>query len=191
MSEDLQKADDYEVIKTVLRGNKDAFEEIIRRYKNLVFAVIHRMTNDYEEANDTAQEVFIRVYKNLDKYNPEYKFATWIIKITANYIIDLNRKKKQETVPIENVEYGIYSEEDSPEDKLIKEERSKELFGLIDDLPDIYRVPLLLYHKDGLSYNEISEKTDESLSKVKNRIFRGRKMLREKLKKEGDVYGLF
>lgn len=191
MSEDLQKADDYEVIKTVLRGNKDAFEEIIRRYKNLVFAVIHRMTNDYEEANDTAQEVFIRVYKNLDKYNPEYKFATWIIKITANYIIDLNRKKKQETVPIENVEYGIYSEEDSPEDKLIKEERSKELFGLIDDLPDIYRVPLLLYHKDGLSYNEISEKTDESLSKVKNRIFRGRKMLREKLKKEGDGYGLF
>ncbi len=190
MDKTLDIMTDQEVIKAVLGGNKDAFEEIIKRYKNLVFALIHRMTNDYEEANDTAQEIFIRIYRNLDKYNPEYKFATWIITITTNYIIDQRRKKKQETVPIDDVEFGIAGE-GSPEESYIKAERSRELFSLIEELPEIYRVPLLLYHKDGLSYTEISDKTKESLSKVKNRIFRGRKMLRDKLVKEGDGYGLF
>ncbi len=189
MNKTFEKMTDQEIIEIVKNGNKDAFEEIIKRYKNLVFALIHRMTNDYEEANDTAQEIFIRIYKNLDKYDPEYKFSTWIITITTNYIIDQRRKRKQETVPIEDVEFGIAGE-GSPEDSFLKAERSRELFSLIDELPEIYKVPLLLYHKDGLSYNEISDRTNESLSKIKNRIFRGRKMLKDKLVKEGDGYGL-
>ncbi len=182
---------DYEVVKLVLEGNKDDFEEIIRRYKNLVFALIHRMTAEPEEANDIAQDIFIKIYRNLDKYNPEYRFATWVIKITTNHIIDLRRKKRQETVPIENVEYGIFDSKASPEEEYIANERSKELFGMINNLPDIYREPLLFYHRDGLSYNEISQKTGESLSKIKNRIFRGRKMLKEGLMKEGAADGLF
>lgn len=189
MTRDIEKMTDLEVVQSVLNGNKDDFEEIIRRYKNLVFAVIHRMTTDYEEANDTAQEVFIKIYKNLDKYSSEYRFATWVIRITTNHVIDQRRRKKQETVPIENIDYEL-TNGDSPESSYIETERSKELFRLIDQLPDMYKVPLLLYHKDGLSYMEIADRTKESLSKVKNRIFRGRKMLKESLMKEGAGYGL-
>ncbi|MCC8098158.1 MAG: RNA polymerase sigma factor [Eubacterium sp.] len=189
MTRDIEKMTDYEVVQSVLKGNKDDFEELIRRYKNLVFAVIHRMTADYDEANDTAQDVFIKVYKNLDKYNSEYKFSTWIIRITTNHIIDLRRRKKQETVPIDEIEFGIAGG-GSPEDKYVKEESSRELFRLIEELPEIYRVPLLLYHKDGLSYLEIADKTNETMSKVKNRIFRGRKLLKENLLKEGIGNGL-
>ncbi|MCD8214882.1 MAG: sigma-70 family RNA polymerase sigma factor [Clostridiales bacterium] len=189
MTRDTEAMTDYEVVQSVLKGNKDDFEEIIKRYKNLVFAVIHRMTNDYDEANDTAQDVFIKIYKNLDKYNSEYKFATWVIKITTNHIIDLRRRKKQDTVPMDEVEFGL-SGGSSPEDKYVKEESSRELFRLIEELPEIYRTPLLLYHREGLSYLEIAEKTNESMSKVKNRIFRGRKLLRESLSKEGIGNGL-
>lgn len=189
MTKDIENKTDYEVIRSVLNGNKDDFEELIKRYKSLVFSVIHHMTKDPDEASDIAQEVFIKIYKNLDKYNSEFKFATWVIRITTNHIIDLRRKKRQETVPIENVEYSLAGE-GSPENDYIKAERSRELFKLIDNLPDMYKQPLMLYHRDGLSYNEIAEKTGENLSKVKNRIFRGRKLLRDSLLKEGESYGL-
>ncbi len=189
MTRDIEQKTDYEVVQSVLKGNKDDFEELIRRYKNLVFAVIHRMTNDYDEASDTAQDIFIKIYKNLDKYNSEYKFATWVIRITTNHIIDLRRRKKQETVPIDDVEYGIEGG-GSPEDDYVREESSRELFRLIEELPEIYKEPLMLYHREGLSYSEIAEKTNESMSKVKNRIFRGRKMLKENLLKEGIGNGL-
>lgn len=189
MANNRENMTDNEIVQSVLKGNKDDFEEIIKRYKNLVFAVIHRMTSDTDEANDTAQDVFIKIYKNLDKYSSDYKFATWVIKITTNHIIDMRRRKKQETVPIENVDYELKGGS-SPEESYIEAERSRELFRLIDELPEIYREPLLLYHKEGLSYNEIADKTEESLSKVKNRIFRGRKMLKESLMKEGVGYGL-
>ena len=180
---------DIEVVQSVLKGNKDDFEEIIKRYKNLVFAVIHRMTTDYEEANDTAQEVFIKIYKNLDKYNSEYRFATWIIKITTNYIIDKRRRKKYEIVPIDDIDYEL-SGGSTPEESYIENERKNELMKLINGLPQMYREPLLLYHRDGLSYLEIADRTNESLSKVKNRIFRGRKILKESLMKEGEGHGL-
>ncbi|MCD7854317.1 MAG: sigma-70 family RNA polymerase sigma factor [Clostridiales bacterium] len=188
--ENIENKTDIQIVNSVLSGRKDDFSEIIRRYKSLVFSVIHRMTNDPHEADDIAQEVFIKIYKNLDKYNPEFKFATWVIRITANHIIDLRRKKRQETVPIDNVEYGIAGE-GSPEDDYIKAERNRELFKLIENLPEIYKEPLILYHRDGLSYNEIAERTGETLSKVKNRIFRGRRLLKDSLMKEGESYGMF
>ena len=100
--------DDYELINRILSGDNDAFGEIVSRYKNLVYSVILRMINDYEEANDISQEVFIKVYKNLGKYQPEYKFSTWIMRITTNHVIDFLRKKKQETV---NIDEGVTNEE--------------------------------------------------------------------------------
>ena len=75
--------EDYEVVQACLQGKKEMFEILVSRYKNLVYSIILRMTNDAEEANDLAQEVFIKVYRNLDKYQPGYKFSTWIMKISG------------------------------------------------------------------------------------------------------------
>jgi RNA polymerase sigma-70 factor (ECF subfamily) len=184
---------DYELIQGVLAGNKDLFSELVTRYKNLVYSVILRMINDREEADDLAQEVFIKLYKNLDKYYPDFKFSTWTIRIATNHVIDYRRKKKQETVPIEDVEFSLTSE-DSPESEYIKREQSNELKKIVSELPDMYKIPIVLYHEQGLSYQEISDIVNEPLSKVKNRIFRGRRMLKESLlslrHKEGISYGL-
>ncbi|NLK37571.1 MAG: sigma-70 family RNA polymerase sigma factor [Epulopiscium sp.] len=178
--------DDYELVKQSMQGNQDAFAQLVNQYKNLVYSVILRMVNDSEEANDLAQEVFIKVYKNLDKYQPEYKFSTWIIRITTNHVIDYRRRKKQETVNIDDLVYepadGI-----TPEDEYVRKETQKGLAQTIENLPDIYKIPIVLYHQQGLRYQEISDILGEPLSKIKNRIFRGRKMLRESLEnKAGD-----
>ena len=171
---------DYELIQGCLEGNRDLFSDLVTRYKNLVYSVILRMVNDREEANDLAQDVFIKIYKNLDKYYPEYKFSTWVIRIATNHVIDYRRKKKQETVPIEEVEFSLSTAE-SPEVAYIRREQKEELRKIVCDLPDMYKIPIMLYHEQGLSYQEISDIIDEPLSKVKNRIFRGRRMLKESL----------
>lgn len=185
----LKKLEDYELVKQSVKGNQNAFAELLSRYKNLVYSVVLRMVNDSEEANDLAQEIFIKIYKNLDKYQPEYKFSTWIIRITTNHVIDFRRKKKQETVSIDDMVYEP-SDYITPESSYIEKERNTSIFSALNSLPDMYKIPIVLYHQQGLSYQEIAQMIGEPLSKVKNRIFRGRKMLKELLSeelKEGDI----
>lgn len=147
------------------------------------------MITNSEEANDLAQEVFIKIYKNLEKYYPQYKFSTWVIRITTNHVIDYRRMKKQDNVPIDDVSYDLSSDE-SPESLYLKKERKISIEKLVSELPEMYKIPIVLYHQQGLSYQEIAQVTDESLSKVKNRIFRGRRMLKEsllKMKEGGNI----
>jgi len=149
------------------------------------------MVIDKEEANDLAQEVFIKVYKNLDKYYPEFKFSTWIMRITTNHVIDVRRKRKHQMISLDerqDLTLGAVS----PEVQYIEKESAADLKKIVDSLPDMYRVPIILYHHQGLSYQEIANIIEEPLSKVKNRIFRGRKILKEGLLnvKEGEAYEL-
>lgn len=182
---------DYELIEKCLNGEKEYFSEIISRYKNLTYSIALKMLNNKEDANDLTQEIFIKIYKNLDKYSPDFKFSTWITRIATNHIIDYIRKQKYETVAIEEMEYKL-TFANNPEKNFIEKEEMEHINFLIENLPEIYKVPLILYHKQGFSYQEISEITKEPLSKVKNRIFRGRKMLKEELLKlkEGGNFGL-
>ncbi|MCL2462414.1 MAG: sigma-70 family RNA polymerase sigma factor [Defluviitaleaceae bacterium] len=195
---DLTTESDYDLIRECLRSDshersQECFAELVRRYKNLVYSIILRMHSDRDEAADLAQDVFVKIYKNLDKYYPDYKFSTWVMRITTNHVIDARRKKRAETVPLESVEYEIDSGA-SPEAEFLRKEQKEQLAQVVEELPDMYKIPIVLYHQQGLSYQEISEITNEPLSKVKNRIFRGRKMLKDSLVKlrvkESGSYGL-
>lgn len=181
----LCELNDYEVIRQCLNGDEDCFAILVGRYKNLVYSVILRMVNDRDEADDLAQDVFIKVYKNLDKYYPDFKFSTWIMRIATNHVIDYRRKKRMETVSLDDMTHEeadkSFKAEESPESSLMRGEEKALITKVINGLPDMYKIPIVLYHHHGLSYQEISEVIDEPLSKVKNRIFRGRKMLRDNL----------
>jgi len=179
MSKDLRT--DVELIESCLQGDEYSFEELVNRYKNLVYSIILRQTRETEEANDIAQDVFLKIYKNLASYTPAFKFSTWVMRITGNHIIDRHRKKKLETVSYEEFsEAGntIVATTPSPEAEFIQNEQTERLNKIVAELPEIYKTPVVMYHEQGLSYQEISEKIGEPLSKVKNRIFRGRKMLK-------------
>ena len=172
---------DTELIEACLSGDQESFSELVSRYKNLVYSVILRKTKDSEEANDLAQDVFLKIYKNLRSYSSEYRFSTWVIRITTNHVIDCHRKKRHDTVPIEEYqsETDSVGAEASPESIYIRTEQTRRINKIVADLPEMYKIPIVMYHQQGLSYQEISEIIDEPLSKVKNRIFRGRKLLKE------------
>jgi len=178
---DLGGMTDFMLVEACLAGEQDCFAELIARYKNLVYSIILRMTRDNEEANDLAQDVFFKVYKNLRSYSPAFRFSTWVMRITTNHVIDWHRKKRRETTPLEDHMYLLADDADSPEAACIKREQARRINRIISELPDMYKVPIVLYHHQGLSYQEISERLGEPLSKVKNRIFRGRKLLKESL----------
>lgn len=176
----MKTLEDYALVIKAEKGDDSAFEELVIRYKNLVYSIILRMINDSEQANDLAQEVFIKVYKNLGRYQPEFKFSTWLIRITTNHIIDFRRKKKQEVVNIDSLTEEPRDDR-SPEAALIQKEKTQLIQKTVNSLPEMYKLPLVLYHQQGLSYQEIADILEEPLSKVKNRIFRGRKLLKEAL----------
>ena len=174
---------DVEIIEACLAGDKDIFAELVNRYKNLVFSIILRMTKDSDEADDLAQDIFIKMYKNLSNYSPEYKFSTWVMRISTNHIIDYHRKRKQETIPLDTA--IIPPDTDgTPEAVFIQKEERQRIKKLVDDLPLMYRIPIIMYHQEGMSYQEIADKAGEPLSKIKNRIYRGRKLLKAGLTTE-------
>ena len=182
---------DYELVQSASAGDEKAFEELVSRYKNLVYSVILRMVADAEDANDLAQEVFIKVYRNLDKYSPEFKFSTWVMRIATNTVIDFRRKKKQAFVSMDDMETEL-PDIATPENTYLEKEEKEILKNAINKLPDMYKLPIVMYHLEGMSYQEISSSLGVGMSKIKNRIFRGRKLLKDMInkQKEGDGIGL-
>lgn len=178
---EIKELTDREVIDLCLNENIDYFNEILRRYKNLVFSIVLKMISTKDDViNDLCQEIFIKIYKNLSKYSDEFKFSTWVIRISTNHVIDYRRKKQLELVNIDNIA-EVYNEYENPEYMYINTEKQDKIGSVIDSLPEIYKIPILMYHKEGLSYKEISQEIDEPLSKIKNRIYRGRKLLKQNI----------
>jgi len=171
---------DYEVIQKCLAGQQEYFEVLVTKYKRLIFSVVYNMISDKEEVSDISQEVFLRIYKALDRYNPEYKFSTWAVRIATNLCLDIHRKKKVDSTPIEEIEDfsdGI----DTPESSYIQKERSERIRKAIQSLPEKYRVPIILFHQNGLSYEEMTKVLGQPMTIIKNRLYRARLLLREAL----------
>lgn len=174
------EATDIELINQCLDGEQRAFEVLVDRYKKLVYSVVIKMINNKEDVYDISQEVFIKVYKSLDKYNPEFKFSTWIVRITTNHCLDILRKKQPQMVALDNV-CELSRKSDTPENRYIVREERLELLRAVDELPEKYRTPIVLFHRQGLSYDEITSVIGEPLTIVKNRLYRARQMLKERL----------
>ncbi|NLK87885.1 MAG: sigma-70 family RNA polymerase sigma factor [Clostridiaceae bacterium] len=171
---------DYDLIQKCLAGQQEYFEELVTRYKKLIFSVVYNMINDKEEISDISQEVFIRIYKALDRYNPEYKFSTWAVRITTNLCLDIHRKKRVNSQPIEEIE-DFSDGVDTPETCYLQKERSERIRRAIQSLPEKYRTPIILFHQNGLSYEEMTKVLGEPMTIIKNRLYRARLMLREAL----------
>ena len=177
---------DLALVEACLAGQQEGFAELMARYKNLVFSIILRMTHNKEEVEDLAQEVFIKMYKNLARYSPDFKFSTWVMRITSNHVIDFHRKRKHDTVSLDAAENLASTSEESPEAALLAQEQAARVQKIVADLPDMYKIPIVLFHQKGMSYQDIAQKINEPLSKVKNRIFRGRKLLKERYLQLGE-----
>lgn len=172
---------DFELVTGCKEGNNEYFGELVARYKKLIFSVVYNIIKDREDVEDIAQEVFVRIYKSLGSYNPEFKFSTWSVRITRNLCLDFLRKKRVSSISLDEYE-GFAKETETPERRYIDNESKEEIQQVIDELPSKYRVLITLYHKKGLSYKEMAERLGEPMSIIKNRLFRARLILKGRLK---------
>jgi RNA polymerase sigma-70 factor (ECF subfamily) len=183
---------DSELIARAIHGETEFFEHIVHRYNRPVTKYIYRMVGDYETALDLTQEVFLKVYTALDRYDERYKFSTWLFKIASNHTIDYLRKQNGNTFSLDEVNgesdrnpFEAVSDEPSPERQAILNQRRTVMESIIAGLPLLYRQVIVLRHVAELEYEEIAEVSGLPLGTVKNRLFRAREAIRKKLVKLG------
>ena len=170
---------DRDLILRSRRGDRDAFGELVTRYQFGVFNVCYRMTNERREAEDLAQETFLRVFSRLGQFDLEREFGPWVRRAAAN--LCLNHLESQ------RVTVGLNEEQDAddrsqPETVIEVRERSEEIRLALISLPANYRAVVELRHYQELSYQEIADELNIPISDVKSHLFRARKLLAEKLK---------
>lgn len=176
-------------IKEVLKGDREAFGEIVDLFKDKVFQLCYRMLGNRHEAEDIAQEAFVRAYVNIHSFDQKRKFSTWLYRIATNLCIDRIRKKKPdyfldaEVAGTEGLTMysQIAAEGKSPDSEVETLELQELVQREIMKLPDKYRVVVILRYIDELSLNEISEVLEMPLGTVKTRIHRAREALRKQL----------
>ena len=164
-----------ERIKEVLKGDQEAFGEIVELFKDKVFQICYRMLGNRHEAEDIAQEAFVRAYVNIHSFNLNKKFSTWLYRIATNLCIDRIRKKKPDSFLDEEVAgtdgLTLYSqiaaEGKSPDSEVETMELQEIVQREILKLPDKYRIVIVLRYMDDLSLKEISEVLDMPLGTVR------------------------
>jgi len=164
-----------------------SFEEVATRYGPTVYQIAYRLTGDDEEARDLAQDVFVRVYRNLDKYEPG-TFTGWLYRVTKNLFLDRVRRRKRyrmEPLPDDDWQQPVETSP-GPADRLEQGLLRGDIERAIVTLPPTFRTAVVLCDVQGLSYDEISEATGWPLGTVRSRIHRGRKLLREALTEDVD-----
>jgi RNA polymerase sigma-70 factor (ECF subfamily) len=185
-----EQLDDRALVGRILEGDRDRFTELMKRYEKRIINYVYRITHRYEDAHDLAQEIFVKVYLALDRYDPKYQFSTWLFRIAQNSAIDALRKKSVSEVPLARPADGDSSEVKDREfaDSGVTPERAlknKQLGAAIEqavrDLPADYRELIQLRHYAELSYEEIATMKKLPLGTVKNKLFRARNLLKDTL----------
>lgn len=174
-----------------LRPEKAAFSELLRRYQSHLEKVLYHLAPDWSDRADLAQEVWIRVYRNLRRLQEPAKFRSWLARIATNLFYDELRKRKRVQHPLSldaprqaedgEMDWDIADADPGPAQDLLTREFYDQLHEAIADLPEVFRTTIVLREIEGLAYEEIAEITGVSLGTVKSRIARARQRLQSQL----------
>lgn len=184
---------DRQLIVRARRGEETAFAELLRRYRAPIFNLCLRMLKNSEDAEDVAQDVFIKVFSMLERYDDRYAFKSWLFKIAANQCIDFIRKNRVKMLRLdepvqfrgEEIERELSDGGPLPDELLHRGELHRILREVTDELPPHYRAMIVLRHQEQLSYEEIANLLDLPLGTVKARIHRARALMKDKLQRRG------
>src|SRR5437588_1607841 len=183
-----EQLDDRALVSRILEGDRDRFTELMKRYEKRIVNYVYRITHRYEEAHDLAQEIFVKVFVALDRYDPKYQFSTWLFRIAQNTAIDALRKKSIVEVPIakpagdeDNKDREFADTGVSPYRALKNKQLASAIDNAVRELPADYRELIQLRHFAELSYEEIASMKKLPLGTVKNKLFRARNILKETL----------
>lgn len=176
---------DQQLVQKTLEGDREAFSFIVRKYQKQIYSLTYRLTNDPEDARDLAQEAFIHIYNVLHKYDQNRKFFSWMYKVASNVCYNaLRRGKSEAAVSLDKViEFApLATRKDmQPEEYYERRETQALVRQAVSELPDKYRLPLVLRYLEDLSYREIAETMDLPLTTIETRLYRGKALLQKRL----------
>lgn len=195
----MMQAEEKALIERCKQGDIGAFDQLVERYEKLVFHVAYQLSGNYDDANDVAQETFIRVFNSIGTFRGDANFTTWLYRIATNVYLD--ERKKAKAHPHSSLEDFIELDENavtrqvedngpSPDTLIQNMERDQILQQAIMSLPDYQRAMIVLYHTQGKSYEEIAEIMHLAIGTVKSRLNRARLALREKLQPVRELFNI-
>lgn len=173
-------------VERVRTGDADAFRPLVERYEGMVYEITTRYAADMEDAEDLAQDVFVRAFHRIDDLREPKRFSSWLYGIALNRCRDYHKNVRRRTFPFSRTEdaepEGTHSTLDSQEAQMEQEERSEALWRALDTLTPTYSVPFLMKYRDGMTYRAMADRLDVSVSALKVRVHRARKKLRQVLR---------
>jgi RNA polymerase sigma-70 factor (ECF subfamily) len=179
------------LVRRCLAGDEKAYRELVELYQGQVFSVVLRMVRRREDAEDLTQETFVRMFRALDRYDPQRPFAAWLFTIASRLAIDHIRRRKVSPISLTQREPGSGEEYDievpdpgpTPDEVTSRTEEERRTEELIRSLPPHYRIVVMLRHQRDMAYEEIAEALHLPLGTVKARIHRAREILKGKLER--------
>ncbi len=176
------------LIEGTANGDESAFKLLVHKYQNMVFNTSLGFLPIKEDAEEITQDIFVEVYKSINSFRQDASLKTWVYRITISKCLEFQRKAKRKKrfaflVSIGNTSDTVLESKiiDHPGVEMEDEERTELLYKQIDQLPDNQKIALVLHNMDGMSYKEISDTMDVSLSSVESLIFRAKKNLKKKM----------
>lgn len=179
-----------EWVAAALQGDEHAFSLLVDAYKMPVYNVCHRMLGNPSDAEDAAQETFVRVYTHLRDYDPRQKLSSWILAVASHYCIDRLRRQRVKLISLDAIgTLGSSRDERQPESQAMKSETCAEIRDLLQSLPAEYRLVIALRYWQDLSYADIAQVVGTTESAVKSRLHRARTMLAEQVRNRRTLEG--
>jgi RNA polymerase sigma-70 factor (ECF subfamily) len=173
--------DDQLIVGQVISGQKDLFRLLVRRYERAVYGMGMSFFRNTEDASDFTQEVFLKVYRSLSRFEGRSRFSTWLYKIAYNTAINgVNRRKEYQSLADEDAD-KLVTDGDTPERVLLRNAAQEAIQAALKELPERFRVCVDLFFFYDRSYQEIEVITGFPVNTIKSHVFRAKKLLREKL----------
>lgn len=184
---------DSELVSRIKKGDMKAFDALVAQYSKRVANIAYSLLSDREDALDAAQEVFVRVYKNISTFRGDSTVSTWIFRITRNVCTDFLRKRKANTISIDEEnddepKTEISDESNSPEQIAERNEKVAAVRSAIAQLDETQRTVITLFDMNGLSYEEIAAVMRCPVGTVKSRLYRAREQLRKILMENKELF---
>lgn len=170
----------------VQNGDRAAFRVLIERYEGMVFDLAHQYADSPEEAEDLAQDAFLRAFRRIGDLRKPDRFSSWLYGIALNRCRDYAKNVRRETYAFSRTEEqdeadALPGNSRRQDDELVAEEESEQLWAALEELSSTYATPFLLKYRDGMTYKAMSKRLDVSVSALKVRVHRARKKLRNLL----------
>ncbi|MFQ5858420.1 MAG: RNA polymerase sigma factor [Anaerolineae bacterium] len=162
-------------------GDQQAFAKLVEAYQGPVYNLAYRMLGNAGDAEDAAQETFLRAYSNLESYDPGRKFSSWLLAIASNYCIDQLRRRRINWVSVEDLPpwEPLRARTPDPEESVVRWSNGQHIQSMLDTLPSDYRLAVVMRYWYDYSYQDIAAMTNSTVSAVKSRLHRARRMLAE------------